>query len=86
MTEPLLSELKRSGRVGHALPAGDVPEAEQLPEGLRRERLDLPELSESQVVRHFVPLFPQKKKEGGGGRSPPPPSPSSTPTHPTIYT
>jgi len=56
MTEPLLSELKRSGRVGHALPAGDVPEAEQLPEGLRRERLDLPELSESQVVRHFVHL------------------------------
>jgi glycine dehydrogenase subunit 2 len=56
MTEPLLSEVSRPGRVGHQLPAGDVPEAEGLPAGLTRDRLDLPELSENEVVRHFVHL------------------------------
>ncbi len=58
MTEPLLSEISRAGRVGHQLPASDVPgvEGEALPPDLLRERLDLPEVSENEVVRHFVHL------------------------------
>lgn len=58
MTEPLLSEISRPGRVGHQLPASDVPatEADQLPMGMLRKGLDLPEVSENEVVRHFVHL------------------------------
>ncbi len=56
MTEPLLSEVSRPGRVGHQLPAGDVPEAEGLPAGLLRDGLELPEVAENEVVRHFVHL------------------------------
>ncbi len=56
MTEPLLSEISRPGRVGHQLPPGDVPAAEPLPTELSRDRLDLPEVSENEVVRHFVHL------------------------------
>jgi glycine dehydrogenase subunit 2 len=57
MTVPLLSEISRPGRVGHALPSSDVPPAEkQLPDELLREELDLPEVSENQVIRHFVHL------------------------------
>lgn len=57
MTEPLLSEISRPGRAGHELPASDVPSpVEQLPAGLLREELALPEVSENEVVRHFVHL------------------------------
>ncbi|HEX2923767.1 MAG TPA: aminomethyl-transferring glycine dehydrogenase subunit GcvPB, partial [Chloroflexota bacterium] len=57
MTEPLLSEISRPGRIGHHLPDSDVPPAEEsLPAGLLREALDLPEVSENEVVRHFVHL------------------------------
>ncbi len=58
MTEPLLSEISRPGRVGHQLPASDVPrvESDELPPGLLRGGLDLPEVSENEVVRHFVHL------------------------------
>ena len=56
MTEPLLSEISRPGRVGHHLPAGDVPPVADLPAGLLRDGLDLPEVSENEVVRHFVHL------------------------------
>jgi glycine dehydrogenase subunit 2 len=57
MTEPLLSEISRHGRIGHHLPDSDVPPAEEsLPSGLLRETLELPELSENEVVRHFVHL------------------------------
>ncbi len=56
MTEPLLSEISRPGRVGHHLPPSDVPPAEDLPAGLARDPLDLPEVAENEVVRHFVHL------------------------------
>lgn len=57
MTEPLLSEISRPGRVGHHLPESDVPTAKQpLPACLLREKLELPEVSENEVVRHFVHL------------------------------
>lgn len=55
MTEPLIYELSASGRQGVRLPAVDVPES-PLPEDLLRKDLDLPEVSELQVIRHFVNL------------------------------
>ncbi|MGE5618532.1 MAG: aminomethyl-transferring glycine dehydrogenase subunit GcvPB [Sphingomonadaceae bacterium] len=56
MSERLLSEISRPGRVGHEVSRGDVPSAEGLPPDLVRDRLDLPEVSENEVVRHFVHL------------------------------
>ena len=54
-TEPLIYEMSVPGRQGTSLPACDVPKA-RLPEGFVRETLSLPEVSELQVVRHFVNL------------------------------
>ncbi len=53
--EPTLYDLSVPGRVGVNLPECDVP-TEELPADLLREDLRLPELSELQVVRHFVKL------------------------------
>jgi glycine dehydrogenase subunit 2 len=55
MTEPLLCDLSVAGRRGIRFPTPDVPLAE-LPDGLVRENLPLPELSEVDVVRHFTRL------------------------------
>ena len=55
MTEPLLCDLSVSGRRGVRYPAPDVPLAD-LPDGLVRQELPLPELSEVDVVRHFTRL------------------------------
>src|SRR5271170_3167047 len=55
MGEPLIFEKSVSGRRGYRLPALDVP-VEPLPVGETRETLDLPELSELDVVRHFTRL------------------------------
>jgi glycine dehydrogenase subunit 2 len=55
MTEPTLYELSSPGRIGVRYPKIDVPEAD-LPEGLVRERLPLPELAEIDVIRHFTHL------------------------------
>jgi glycine dehydrogenase subunit 2 len=58
VTEPLLSEISRPGRVGHHLPASDIPaeDIEALSDDLLRGDLSLPEVSENEVVRHFVHL------------------------------
>ena len=56
MTEPTLRELSEPGRRGVAPPPLDVPAAELPPEHLLRDELPLPELSELDVVRHFVRL------------------------------
>jgi len=49
----LLMERSVSGRVGTTLPPLDVPESE-LPDGqLLREELDMPEVSEGELVRYF---------------------------------
>jgi glycine dehydrogenase subunit 2 len=53
--EPLIHELSKPGRRGVRFPAPDVPET-PLPEGLLRERLDWPEVSEIDVIRHFTRL------------------------------
>src|SRR5512141_2134354 len=55
MSEPLLCELSVPGRSGVRFPQPDVPLAE-LPAGLTREDLPMPELSEADVVRHFTRL------------------------------
>jgi glycine dehydrogenase subunit 2 len=58
MAEPLIFEKSRAGRRGYILPAGDVPSsAVALPDRFRRSRPPkLPEVSEIDVVRHFVRL------------------------------
>ncbi len=55
MSEPLIYELSSPGRTGVTFPDPDVPQAE-LPPGLVRDDLPLPEVSEFQAVRHFVRL------------------------------
>ncbi len=53
--EPTLYELSVAGRRGFAVPDLDVPEA-SLPEGMLRGDNGLPELSELDVVRHYLHL------------------------------
>ncbi len=55
MAEPLIYELSSPGRQGVALPEPDVPAA-PLPEGLVRDEVPLPEVSEIDVMRHYVRL------------------------------
>ncbi|MCJ7707708.1 MAG: aminomethyl-transferring glycine dehydrogenase subunit GcvPB [Anaerolineales bacterium] len=55
MPEPLIYELSSPGRPCVPLPEPDVPLTD-LPAGLTREDLPLPELSEVDVVRHFIHL------------------------------
>ena len=53
--DKLVFELSQKGRVGYSLPANRFPAAPELPAGLRREAsLDLPEVSEADVVRHSM--------------------------------
>jgi glycine dehydrogenase subunit 2 len=59
MSEKLIFELSSPGRIGCSLPDLDVPMKdikELLPQEKLRENLDLPELSEIDVVRHFIRL------------------------------
>ena len=60
MSHPTLYEKSRPGRRAYSLPALDVPEVpldELLPAAARRrEPARLPELSESDLVRHFTEL------------------------------
>lgn len=55
MVEPLLCEISVPSRQGVRFPEADVP-LSPLPQGLVREELPLPELSEVDVVRHFTRL------------------------------
>ena len=55
MTEPLLCELSAPGRQAISFPQPDVPLTD-LPKGLTRDHLPMPELSEVDVVRHFTRL------------------------------
>jgi len=52
---PLIFEISRPGRCAVALPDLDVPPA-ALPEGLTREDLPLPEVSEQDLIRHYTRL------------------------------
>ncbi|MCJ7700223.1 MAG: aminomethyl-transferring glycine dehydrogenase subunit GcvPB [Anaerolineales bacterium] len=55
MPEPTIFEITSPGRQGFRFPESDVPLTE-LPDGLVRKILPLPELSEMDVVRHFTRL------------------------------
>ncbi|MEN8098085.1 MAG: aminomethyl-transferring glycine dehydrogenase subunit GcvPB [Chloroflexota bacterium] len=55
MLEPLIYDLGVAGRRGVKYPAIDVPET-PLPDEFKRNELNLPEVSESDVVRHFTRL------------------------------
>ncbi len=55
IVEPTIYDLSSPGRTGVTFPAPDVPKAE-LPVGLLRTDLPLPELGEVDVVRHFTNL------------------------------
>lgn len=55
MPEPLIFELNAPGRQSYSLPSLEVPEA-ALPTELLRDGVELPEVSELDVVRHFVRL------------------------------
>ena len=55
MTEHLIFEISSPGRRAAFLPELDVPEAE-LPKELLREDLPLPEVSEVDLMRHYVHL------------------------------
>ena len=55
----LIFELSKKGRKGYRLPELDVEEVDPeriIPEGYLREELNLPEVSELDVVRHFTEL------------------------------
>ena len=53
--EPLIYDLGAEGRIGVELPSPDVPLTD-IPAHLRRDDLDLPEVSELDVIRHFTRL------------------------------
>ena len=55
MSEATIYEKSSAGRAAVRLPACDVPPT-PVPEALQRAELDLPEVSELQVVRHFTRL------------------------------
>jgi glycine dehydrogenase subunit 2 len=55
MPEPLIYDLSATGRQALSLPQSDVPPS-PLPDDLIRADLPLPEVSELDVVRHFVRL------------------------------
>jgi len=55
MTEPLIFDISSPGRKAVFLPALDVPETE-LPQELLRDELPLPEVSEVDLMRHYVRL------------------------------
>jgi glycine dehydrogenase subunit 2 len=55
MPEPLIFELSSPGRRAVTLPRLDVPAAD-LPDGLTRDELRLPEVSQIDVVRHYTRL------------------------------
>ena len=55
MTEPLIYEISRPGRCGCFLPDLDVPESD-IPKEFVRKELPLPEVSEVDLVRHYIRL------------------------------
>ena len=54
--EPVIYELSKPGRTATSLPALDVPEAELPPADLLRDEVDLPEVDELTLMRHYVRL------------------------------
>jgi len=52
----LLPDISQPGKIGCSLPALDVPPTEQPPGELLRQELELPEVSEVELIRYFTAL------------------------------
>ena len=52
----LLPDISKPGKIGCSLPELDVPASELPPENLLRKELELPEVSEGELVRYFTAL------------------------------
>ena len=52
----LLPEISQPGKIGCSLPSLDVPAAELPPKELLRQELELPEVSEVEIIRYFTAL------------------------------
>ena len=65
IVEPTVFDLSSPGRVGVEFPEADVPLAD-LPAGLLRDDLPLPELAEVDVVRHYFRLSQFNYSVDGG--------------------
>jgi len=52
----LLPDISQPGKIGYSLPDLDVPQAELPAKGLLRQELELPEVSEVELVRYFTGL------------------------------
>jgi len=52
----LLPDISKPDKIGCSLPELDVPPAELPPDELLRQELELPEVSESELVRYFIAL------------------------------
>ncbi len=52
----LLPDISQPGKIGCSLPALDVPESKLPPRGLLRQDLELPEVSEVELIRYFTAL------------------------------
>lgn len=59
MTVKLLYDISSEGKVGYSLPKNTMPKiniTDQIPSSWIRNKIDLPEVSEPEIVRHFVNL------------------------------
>ncbi|KUK45863.1 MAG: putative glycine dehydrogenase [decarboxylating] subunit 2 [Anaerolinea thermophila] len=65
MTEKTIYELSQPGRQGVRFPESDVPE-QALPDAFLRTEINLPELSELDVIRHFTNLSKLNYSIDGG--------------------
>jgi len=52
----LLPEISKPGKIGYSLPALDVPPTELPPKELLRQELELPEVTEVELMRYFTAL------------------------------
>ena len=55
MLEPVIYDMTSPGRRGFRFPELDVPKTD-LPKGILRKDLPLPEVSEIEIIRHFTKL------------------------------
>jgi glycine dehydrogenase subunit 2 len=65
VTEKTIYELSQPGRIGVRFPEPDVPTT-PIPQGFERESVNLPELSELDVIRHFTNLSHLNHSVDGG--------------------
>jgi glycine dehydrogenase subunit 2 len=54
--EPIIYELSKPGRTASTLPTLDVPQAQLPPAAMLRDDVDLPEVDELSMIRHYVRL------------------------------